>query len=93
MANNELKNQPYLPIDCSFHDQLLELATFKKIVDIEYFNKSGEKTKIESIIKDVFITKTKEEFLVDRNGNTIRLDKLIKAGPYSSSRFNSCETK
>lgn len=65
----------YKPIACSYHDYLLELATFKKLVPIVYLE--GDKTiEIETIIVDVY-TKTKEEFLITKSNVTIRLDQLI----------------
>ncbi|TAF98716.1 MAG: hypothetical protein EAZ44_11075, partial [Cytophagia bacterium] len=53
----------YQPIDCSFHDILLDNATKKKYHKIQYFTNLHEFITTDSIIKDVF-TENKEEFLV-----------------------------
>ena len=65
----------YKPISCSYHDYLLELATFKKLVPIVYLHDNIE-VKTESIIVDVY-TKKGAEFLITKNGITIQLDHLI----------------
>lgn len=66
----------YKPISCSFYDKILEMATLKKRVSIQYLEINQKKT-IESIIKDVF-TQNKEEFLLTDGGHKIRLDNIIK---------------
>jgi len=65
----------YTPIDCSYHDYLLEMATFKKVVPIIYLE-NNDKKEITSRIIDVY-TKKGAEFLVTENDLTIRLDQLI----------------
>jgi len=65
----------YTPIDCSYHDYLLELATFKKVVTIVYL-KNNDKREVISTIVDVY-TKKGAEYLVTENDLTIRLDQLI----------------
>lgn len=68
--------QPYIPISCSFYDYLEEAATLKKVAIIDYFE-NGIPTKIESWIKTLFI-KDKIEFMMLENGQSIRLDHLIR---------------
>ena len=67
---------PYLPINCSFHDVLLEYATRKKYCKIQYFTEIRELVTVHSLIKDVF-TAQKEEFAVLVQGERIRLDHII----------------
>lgn len=76
----------YKPIACSYHDYLLELATFKKVIPIVY--KENEiNTVITTRIVDVY-TKKGEEFLVTESDLTIRLDQLISV----NNKLNSDES-
>jgi Rho-binding antiterminator len=77
----------YSPINCSFHDQLLELATFKPIVKVIYTNQENERITISVSIKDIYTAKSKEEFLVLSSGQEIRLDRIIQAGQYLPPDF------
>ncbi|MBD81007.1 MAG: hypothetical protein CL840_18965 [Crocinitomicaceae bacterium] len=79
----------YVPIDCSFHDQLLELATFRKEIDIIYMDTKGQNQSIYDRIADVYINKSKEEFLKTNSGLEIRLDRVVKAGDYNNP-YESC---
>lgn len=65
----------YKPIACSYHDFLLEVATFKKNIAIVYLENDLEKEITTSIV-DVY-TKKGEEFLITKTNLTIRLDQLI----------------
>jgi len=65
----------YIPISCSFYDYLEEAATLRKVATVEY-EKEGETVIIESIIKTLFI-KSKIEYMLLENGETIRLDHII----------------
>lgn len=65
----------YKPIACSYHDFLLEVATFKKNITIVYLENDLEKEITTSIV-DVY-TKKGEEFLITKTNLTIRLDQLI----------------
>ena len=71
-----MDNSKYIPISCSFYDYLEEAATLKKISTIEYLSHK-ESVKIESRVKTLFI-KDKVEFMELENGQSIRLDHLIK---------------
>ncbi|MGB0390197.1 MAG: hypothetical protein ACPGD5_01420 [Salibacteraceae bacterium] len=82
----------YIPVDCSLHDKLLEFATFKKKVEIQFQNKN-EVLEIESVIKDVYTSKTKEEFLVTDRSLEIRLDHLIQVGGVLKPTINFCDVK
>ncbi len=65
----------YIPISCSFYDYLEEAATLRKVSIIE-FEKEGETVIIESIIKTLYV-KSKVEYMLLENGQSIRLDSLI----------------
>jgi len=66
----------YQPINCSFHDVLLEHATFRRRIEIVYHAIDGTRKESQNIIKDVY-TKSKEEFMLLDDGNTIRLDHIV----------------
>lgn len=68
--------QPYTPISCSFYDYLEEAATLRLSSTIEYLE-GDRNAKIESRIKTLFI-KDKIEFMMLENGQSIRLDHLIR---------------
>ena len=65
----------YIPINCGFHDLLLDRATRRSVVVLEYVVEEEKRTK-EAIFKDVY-TKQKEEFLLLKDGEIIRLDHII----------------
>lgn len=66
----------YEPINCSFHDVLLEKATFRKVTEITYHTVDGIQKQTKNIIKDVY-TKSSEEFMLLDNGEVIRLDHIV----------------
>jgi Rho-binding antiterminator len=72
-------NKKYEPINCSFHDILLENATFRKRILIVYYELDGAKKEGNNIIKDVY-TKNKEEFMLLDDGKIIRLDHIVSVG-------------
>lgn len=87
----KLTEDKYQPIDCNFHDILLDRATRKIKVNLKYLldNQPIEK---QVIFKDVN-TKSKEEFLVLEDGETIRLDKIISVDQIILPKTNSCQFK
>jgi Rho-binding antiterminator len=66
----------YHPINCSFHDILLENATFGKNIAIIYNEVEGTRKESNNIIKDVY-TKNSEEFMLLDDGKIIRLDHIV----------------
>lgn len=71
-----MKKTNYVPINCSYYDELEAIATLRKQVEVEYYD-DKKPLKVEKVgIKD-FFTKDKEEFVVLSNGLTLRLDQLI----------------
>ena len=65
----------YIPINCSYYDELEAAATQAKIVKLIYRDQSGEK-QLDIRIVNLY-TKNKEEFMVLENGLEIRLDHLL----------------
>ena len=66
----------YIPISCSYYDELEAHATLGKECEIIFTDEQGKEKVIRGIIKTFFI-KDKVEFLQLENGEEIRLDKLI----------------
>lgn len=66
----------YQPVDCSAHDALLEVATFRRVVEIIFRDESGQIQTFHDRVRDVF-TRAGEEFLLLERGQLIRLDHLI----------------
>lgn len=77
----------YTPISCSFHDELLSLATRKTQCSIRYRDVDDRELTVTDIIVDVY-TKKKEEFLTLNNGSAMRLDQLVNAGGTSMKQEN-----
>lgn len=73
------ENRPYMPINCHFHDSLLDKATLQETVKVFFKLENGEETSVEAKILDVF-TKEKVEYMTLSTGETIRLDDLIPVG-------------
>jgi Rho-binding antiterminator len=71
-----MTDKTYTPIDCNFHDIILDRATRKSLVVLEYHTPEGVLSK-EILIKDVY-TKAGEEFLLTESGETIRLDLIVR---------------
>lgn len=67
-------DRPYRPINCSFHDVLLDRATRRKTVIVQYLSENAVR-ETAGIINDV-LTKNGAEYMVLDNGQTIRLDFL-----------------
>lgn len=68
------RSTTYWPIDCNFHDFLLEKATLKESCTF-VFASEAETFHIEAQITDIF-TRQGEEFIVLDSGMTFRLDCL-----------------
>lgn len=79
----------YIPINCGFHDLLLDRATRQSVVVLKYW-KEGEQQQKEAIFKDVY-TKQKEEFLLLKDGEIIRLDYIISVDGIPQPGDNSCK--
>lgn len=82
-------NQQYVPINCSYYDELTALALSRKKCEIVYKQSTGIEARILETITDVF-TRGQEEFLRLASGVEIRLDRIISVeGKTLSSACNS----
>lgn len=66
----------YIPIDCSYYDELEALATLRKEARVFYLSETDKPIKKTAHIKDFFIV-DKVEFMLMGDGSKIRLDKII----------------
>lgn len=65
----------YQPIDCGFHDQILEKATLRVPTQITYLDDEADIQTVKDVIEDVY-TREGAEYMRLRSGLTIRLDKI-----------------
>ncbi len=80
----------YIPINCSYYDELEAIATLRKVVTIHFRDQAGIDRQVNAKITNLF-TKEKEEFMVLDNGLQIRLDQLISADGKAVPRDNHCQ--
>lgn len=64
----------YFPIDCSFHDILLDRTTRNSVIALEYLVDEVVQLK-RTTLKDVY-SKEGEEFLLLKDGEIVRLDSI-----------------
>ncbi len=79
----------YLPINCSYYDELEAIATLKKVVTIVYCDEQGGEVNATTRITNLF-TRQKEEFMVLENGIQFRLDRLVSADGKVAIKGDSC---
>jgi Rho-binding antiterminator len=77
-------DQPYIPIDCSRHDELLALATLRRPCALQAAFPDGGTVDLAGVIEDVY-TETGAEYLRLRDGPTVRLDQIhtLNGRPFS----------
>ncbi len=78
----------YQPINCSLYDYLEMWAVQQKLVDVIFIENQQQKTFSNVIIKDLK-TINKEEFVFLNNGQSLRLDQLIRINEIDFTR-QSC---
>lgn len=76
-------NTVYQPINCGFHDILLDRIVRKKLVFIKYRTTKGIQKK--KLVLNAIFSENKEEFLVMEDQETIRLDTIISIDGIQSS--------
>ena len=76
ITKKTMTEETYNPISCSLHDELLSLATLRKIVPILWRDVDGTEHNTGDKITDVF-SRNSQEFLQLSSGIEIRLDRLI----------------
>lgn len=86
LAIIQIAEKSYTPIDCNFHDALLEKATIKKYCKIQYFTEIRELITTQSIIKDIF-TQNKVEYMLLATDELIRLDKIVSVDGVVSPNY------
>ncbi|MBK8910077.1 MAG: hypothetical protein IPM61_01995 [Chlorobi bacterium] len=72
-----MTEEAYNPISCSLHDELLSLATLRRVVPVVWKGADGTEHQTDEKIVDVFSRQT-QEFLQLSSGREIRLDKLVR---------------
>jgi Rho-binding antiterminator len=77
-------DQPYVPINCSRHDELLALASLRRPCTLEVELADGTPASLAGVIEDVY-TETGAEYLRLRGGPTVRLDRIhaLNGRPFS----------
>ena len=71
-----MDKKKYIPISCSYYDELEAWATLKTNCLIVYRDNEGMTLQTEGLIKNLF-TSNKEEFMHLDYGLQLRLDQLI----------------
>ena len=66
----------YIPINCSYYDELEAAATQRRVVTIAYRDEQEAVQEVDTRIKDLY-ARNKEEFMVLENGLEFRLDRLV----------------
>ena len=66
----------YIPINCSYYDELEAAATQRRTVTIVYRDAQEQEQEVATRIKDLY-ARNKEEFMVLENGLEVRLDRLV----------------
>lgn len=69
-------DQPYTPIACSDHDELLALATLRRQMTSTILDAGGNPLTLTGVIEDVY-TRTGAEYMRMRDGTTVRLDQIV----------------
>jgi len=67
--------EPYSPIDCDLHDQLLALATLRRPCTLDVRLPDGNRSEVKGVIEAVY-TETGAAYLRLGNGATVRLDRI-----------------
>lgn len=68
-------HQPYIPISCTVHDQLLEIATFRQECVMTVSSPDGRARQVRGTIVDVY-SRQGAEYLQLHDGTTYRLDQI-----------------
>lgn len=77
VASVEKRSEPYHPIDCGVHDELLARATLGRPAEIVYIDGDGVERTVRDRILDVF-ARERAEYMRLASGLEIRLDKLVR---------------
>ena len=69
--------EPYVPINCEFHDLLESLATTRKSTQIHFRDAEGVEQQRNAVIADVYV-RNGAEYLLLSTDETLRLDQLVQ---------------
>lgn len=88
-----MESSKYQPISCSFYDVIVLHIMKAKEVNVFYKSAEGELINQLTVLKDVYTSKG-EEFVVLKDGEIIRLDRLMKIeGEEASASCNISDHK
>lgn len=85
------KTKPYIPIDCSFYDELELIALRGSEAEIIYLAENNPVRK-HGIIRSLE-SKAGAEYMILTDGTEIRLDNLLSINGKVLSTDSSCDTK
>lgn len=71
-------SERYEPVDCDFVDELEDFSVRRIPVILEHWNEKAELIQVSGIIKDVFTTPEKAEFVRLADGTLVRLDRICE---------------
>lgn len=80
---------PYRPIDCNFYDVLEAKATLREEIRLAYITPEGPEKVIHTRIKDLY-SRNKEEFMLTREGEEIRLDYILQINDLPAPQAPAC---
>lgn len=69
--------EKYVPINCSFYDELEALATTRTKSKVQYEDQEGNASTLSDVLIKDFSVKDKVEYMHLDDGHKIRLDKII----------------
>lgn len=73
-----MSDSPYVPINCSYYDELEALATLKQAVEIVFRGPDGNSTQTTHGVILTFYIEAGVEYLRMKDGLAIRLDHLVQ---------------
>jgi transcriptional antiterminator Rof (Rho-off) len=78
MGRAQDRKAQYTPVDCDFTDELEFVAVRKIPVTVSHWDEEDRLVKSEGLVADIQTTASKEEFLVMKSGEKIRLDHIFE---------------
>jgi len=69
-------DEPYEPIDCTIHDQLIERAAFRLPTELKYRDESGQLVVTQDMIEDVYSRDGAEVWINQPTDETIEFQPL-----------------
>lgn len=69
--------QPYVPISCQVHDEMLALATRRQECELTVESEDGSAEQVRGVIVDVY-SRDGAEYLRLHDGRNYRLDRILR---------------